>query len=191
MKFLPDLVEKSTDDVRGRLRYAGVMTHDERWRRSDPAAPGFRLETSPFYWLTRVSGRYLLAMERHLKAIGMDVPRWRVLMILAEAQPANITALSEISVVKLATMTRIVQRMEAAGLVTTSASTNDGRVTEVAMTASGVAALARVRAEGSRVFRLAFADSDGADVEALIAQLKRLFGNLERLPAPPRGRRSG
>ena len=81
------------------------MNDQARWQRANPAAPEFLLENSPFYWLTRVSGRYLLQMERHLKAIGMDVPRWRVLMILAEDEPATITTLSERSVVKLATMT--------------------------------------------------------------------------------------
>ena len=159
---------------------------DQRWRKSDPASPDFRLDGSPFYWLTRVSGRYLLAMERRLKAIGMDVPRWRVLMILAEQEPAAITTLSEASVVKLATMTRIVQRMEAAGLVTTATSPTDGRVTEAAMTEAGRHALARVRTEGSRVYNHAFEGLAGAEVEAMIGQLRRLFDSLDRIAPPER-----
>ena len=159
---------------------------DSRWRKSDPASPDFRLDGSPFYWLTRVSGRYLLAMERRLKAIGMDVPRWRVLMILAEHEPAAITALSEASVVKLATMARIVQRMEAAGLVTTATSTSDGRVTEAAMTEAGRRALENVRAEGSRVYTQAFEGIDGAKVEAMIGHFRHLFDNLDRIAPPER-----
>ena len=124
-------------------------------------------------------------MERRLKAIGMDVPRWRVLMILAEQEPAAITTLSEASVVKLATMTRIVQRMAAAGLVTTAASASDGRVTVAAMTDRGREALARVRLEGSRVFEQAFDDIDAAGIEALITQLRHLFENLGRIAPPP------
>ena len=160
------------------------MDAQPRWPRANPAAPEFLLENSPFYWLTRVSGRYLLQMERHLKAIGMDVPRWRVLMILAEDEPATITTLSERSVVKLATMTRIVQRMEAAGLVTTEGSPTDGRVTQVCMTAAGREALARVRAEGSRVFAGTFADSEPGEVDALVRQLRRVFDKLDGLPLP-------
>lgn len=161
---------------------------DDSWQRSDPGSPGFRLEGSPFYWLTRVSGRYLLAMERQLKAIGMDVPRWRVLMILAEHEPTSISNLSESSVVKLATMTRIVQRMEADGLVVTGTSESDGRVTEVEMTAKGRIALGHVREKGSLVFRRAFADVPPADADALIVQLRRLFANLDRIEPPGRGR---
>jgi DNA-binding MarR family transcriptional regulator len=160
------------------------MNDQARWQRANPAAPEFLLENSPFYWLTRVSGRYLLQMERHLKAIGMDVPRWRVLMILAEDEPATITTLSERSVVKLATMTRIVQRMVAAALVTTEGSPTDGRVTQVCMTAPGREALARVRAEGSRVFAATFADGEAGEVEALVSQLRRLFDRLNGLPLP-------
>lgn len=154
------------------------MPDPERWRRSDPADAAFRLETSPFYWLTRVSGRYLLEMERRLKAIGMDVPRWRVLMILAETEPASIGELAERSVIKLFTMTRIVQRMEVAGLVVTSPRATDARVTEARMTAAGRAALVRVRGEGSDVFAAAFTGIDGAEIDALIAMLRRVFDNL-------------
>ena len=161
-----------------------------RWERANPASPGFRLEDSPFYWLTRVSGRYLLQMERHLKAIGMDVPRWRVLMILAEEEPATITRLSERSVVKLATMTRIVQRMVADRLVATEGSDTDGRVTRVRMTPGGRDALARVRAEGSRVFTDTFGETGAAEVEALVGQLRGLFDRLDGLPLPVAKRRA-
>ena len=164
------------------------MDVDARWQRANPATAGFRLEHSPFYWLTRVSGRYLLQMERHLKAIGMDVPRWRVLMILAEDEPATITTLSERSVVKLATMTRIVQRMVADALVTTEGSLTDGRVTRVRMTPAGRDALARVRAEGSRVFAATFDRTQASEVEELVAQLHRLFDRLNGLPLPVAGR---
>jgi len=160
------------------------MNANARWERANPASPGFRLEESPFYWLTRASGRYLLQMERNLKAIGMDVPRWRVLMILAENEPAAVTILSERSVVKLATMTRIVQRMVADGLVATEVSETDGRVTHVRMTVAGRAALQKVRAEGSRVFSATFADTRAQDVEALVGQLRLLFDRLDALPFP-------
>ena len=164
------------------------MDAQARLRRADPATPGFRLEDSPFYWLTRVSGRYLLQMERHLKAIGMDVPRWRVLMILAEDEPATITLLSERSVVKLATMTRIVQRMVADALVTTEGSDTDGRVTRVRMTPGGRDALARVRTEGSRVFTATFGRARASEVDTLVAHLRRLFDRLDGLPLPAASR---
>jgi DNA-binding MarR family transcriptional regulator len=155
-------------------------------RLSDPAGPGFRLENSPFYWLTRASGRYLLAMERRLKRIGMDVPRWRVLMILAETEPASISTLSEHAVIKLSTMTRIVGRMSEAGLVTTAASADDGRVTEARMTEEGRAALERVRREGSAVFGHVFGDAPDAEIIQLIGHLQRITEALAEVEARSR-----
>ena len=165
------------------------MIDNVRWQRANPAFSSFCLEESPFYWLTRASGRYLLQMERNLKAIGMDVPRWRVLMILAEDEPAAVTILSERSVVKLATMTRIVQRMVADGLVATEGSAEDGRVTQVRMTDARREALQQVRAEGSRVFIATFASSPAPEVEALVAQLRHLFDRLDEMPFPLAKRR--
>ena len=129
-------------------------------------------------------------MERHLKAIGMDVPRWRVLMILAEDEPATITTLSERSVVKLATMTRIVQRMVADSLVTTEGNDTDGRITQVRMTRGGLDALKRVRAEGSRVFSATFDRTRTNEVDSFVSQLRELFERLNELPLPGDKRRS-
>jgi hypothetical protein len=74
------------------------MTEGRRtahWRRADPVDPDFKIASSPFYWLARVDGRYTLAMDAVLKRIGMDVPRWRILMLLTEHSPASVSELSE------------------------------------------------------------------------------------------------
>lgn len=156
-------------------------------RRADPAGADFRLEHSPFYWLTRASGRYLLAMERRLKRIGMDVPRWRVLMILAETEPASITTLADHAVIKLSTMTRIVRRMEATGLVVTRPREGDGRVTEAAMTQAGREALAAVRGEGSAVFGRVFDGRSDAEIDALIGALQQVYAALHAAGADHAG----
>ena len=56
----------------------------------DPASDEFRKEDFPFYWLARVHGRYTQNMERLLKKIDLDVPRWRVLWILNENGESSI-----------------------------------------------------------------------------------------------------
>lgn len=156
------------------------MPVDRSWQRADPTDADFRLETSPFYWLTRVNGRYLIEMAALLRTIGMDVPRWRVLMILAETDPASVSSLSEAAVINLSTMTKIVQRMAADGLVATAPRASDARITEVRMTEAGRHALGRVRGLGGQVFRRAFAEVDGAEIAALVKTLETVFGNFDR-----------
>jgi DNA-binding MarR family transcriptional regulator len=152
-------------------------------RRADPADPQFALDHSPFYWLSRVSGRYVLDMGAALRRVHMDVPRWRVLMILHEHDPASVSTIADLAVIKLSTMTRIIQRMQAEGLVTCAPRASDARVTEVRLTPAGSAAMERVRGQASRIFRLAFHDVSDKEMAAFIGVLQRLFENLESPPA--------
>lgn len=150
---------------------------------ADPGNPDFLLKDSPLYWLARVSGRYRLDMDLVLKPIGMDVPRWRVLAILSEHEPASVTELCDHAVIRLSTMTRIVQRLAEAGLVTTSQREADGRVTEVSLTETGHAAAVSVHTQASRIFRHGFQGFTAGEVAALNDMLQRLFENFG---LPPR-----
>jgi len=145
---------------------------------ADPAHPDFVLDGSPLYWLARVAGRYRLDMERVLKPIGMDVPRWRVLAILSEHEPASISELCDHAVIRLSTMTRIVGRLVEAGLVTTRPRGSDARVTEVSLTDAGRTAAIDVHRLASRAFRHGFEDFSAGEVEQFNAMLKRLFANF-------------
>jgi DNA-binding MarR family transcriptional regulator len=156
-----------------------AKTHDDSWRRADPTEAAFRLEDSPFYWLTRINGRYMMEMSERLRSMGMDVPRWRVLMILAEHEPASISTLSEEAVINLSTMTKIVQRMEIDGLVATNPRHTDARVTEVWLNSSGRAALLSVREPAGLVFRHAFDTLDGEAIDGLVKTLRLIFVNLQ------------
>jgi DNA-binding MarR family transcriptional regulator len=112
----------------------------------------------------------------------MDVPRWRVLMILHEHDPASVSTIADLAVIKLSTMTRIIQRMQAEGLVTCAPKATDARVTEVRLTPAGSAAMERVRGQASRIFRLAFHDVSDKEMTAFMGVLQRLFENLESPP---------
>lgn len=151
--------------------------------RADPAGPNFKLADSPLYWLARVAGRYRLDMDLVLKPIGMDVPRWRVLAILTEHEPASVSELCEHAVIRLSTMTRIVQRLADSGLVSTRPRDSDGRVTEVRLTDAGHEAAVSVHAQASRIFFHGFDGFTAAEVAALNGMLQRLFRNFG---LPPR-----
>ncbi len=149
---------------------------------ADPAHPDFLLAGSPLYWLARVAGRYRLDMDMVLKPIGMDVPRWRVLAILTEHEPASVTELCDHAVIRLSTMTRIVQRLAEAGLVETRQREADGRVTEVTLTDAGREAAISVHTQASRIFRHGFDGFDAMEVATLNDMLQRLFVNFGRPP---------
>ncbi len=124
-------------------------------------------------------GRYNRRMERALRAIGSDQPHWRILMILGQYGTTAISRIADLAVLKLSTVTRIIQRMARDGLVTTATSNRDRRVTEVTLTERGEEALAEVRHVAGRIAREAFAEIDRNEIETLIAILSTLDSRLE------------
>jgi DNA-binding MarR family transcriptional regulator len=147
-------------------------------RRADPSFPDFALADSPFYLLVRTAGRYELAMANALRAIGMDLPSWRALMIVHEHSPTSVSEIAAESVTRLSTMTRVVQRLEKQGLVKLARSDADARVTEVSITASGERAALRVREVASQIFSSTFGDSTAAEIASLNQMLRRLHAKL-------------
>ena len=160
-----------------------MATKRDALYRADPAAADFKLADSPLYWLARVAGRYRLDMELVLKPIGMDVPRWRVLAILTEHEPASVTELCDHAVIRLSTMTRIVKRLADSGLVTTRPRESDARVTEVRLTDAGRDSAVSVHSQASRIFHHGFEDFSASQVATLNDMLQRLFRNFG---LPPR-----
>jgi len=150
-----------------------------QWRRADPVDPDFKIASSPFYWLARVDGRYTLAMDAVLKRIGMDVPRWRILMLLTEHSPASVSDLSEHAVIRLSTMTKIILRMKTEGYVDSRPSAADGRVTEVLLMPKGQQTVKLVRAQAGRIFQQAFRDLSASQLAALNEVLQKIFHNLD------------
>ena len=146
--------------------------------RGDPAHPEFRIADWPFYLIARTAGRYEMDMDEALRRVAMDVPSWRALMLLHESSPSGVSEMAERSVMRLSTMTRVVQRLQKSGLVRLTTRAADARVTEVHITPSGEEALQQVRAVASRIYQSAFADLDSAEIETLNGLLRRVLNNL-------------
>ena len=143
-----------------------------------PSSPDFHREDFPFYWVARVNGLYSMEMERALKAVDCDIPTWRVLAILQQQGSSSVTEIATHAVAKLSTVTRIVYRMKADGLVTTATSSQDGRVTEVALTPDGERAMQRVKDATHNIFERSFKGLTPAKIAKLNELLKILFSNL-------------
>ena len=150
--------------------------------RAEPgAAPrDFSFRTWPFYWLARANGRYLGNMEQALKAIGLDIPRWRVLMVLHLEHCASVSEIADHAIAKLPTMTKIVQRMQADGLVVCRQRPSDGRVTEVMLTDAGKDAGAKAWAAANRLYEEAFRHMKKSEIATLNRLLEKLASGLMR-----------
>ena len=138
----------------------------------------FQLDEWPFYWITRVASLYLERLEVELKRVGLDVPRWRVLMSLHGNDSGSVSEIAEHAIVKLPTMTKIIQRMVADGLLISRTSATDGRVTEAVLTEDGRNARARAWEIAHRIYAEAFADIPPDETRRLNDTLSRIVWKL-------------
>ena len=141
---------------------------------ADPANDAFLLEHSPFFRLTQAESLYQKRMAENLKAVGMDIPRWRILMILHEKSPSTITEIADRALMKLSTMTRVAQRLERDGLVRLMPNKTDARSTDVHITDAGEFAVDKIRIVASRTFRRATEDLSTKELKVLNSLLARL-----------------
>jgi len=151
--------------------------------KTDPDALGqieaaFHKSEWPYYWITRVNARYVLAVEKALRPIGLDVPRWRVLSSLTEDAYLSISEISDFCIIRLNTTTKIIQRMTTDGLVTVRSRKADARVTEVTLTEEGRAQARRARVLVEAVFQCSFADIGSEELAQMNSLLKRVFDRL-------------
>lgn len=145
----------------------------------DPGSEDFRVSAYPFYQLNRAVSRYNMTMESALRSIGLDIPSWRVLMILGELQPQPIGQVASSAVINISTMMRIVERMQKAGLIETMQSKVDRRVTEIALTEVGRGKLSEAREAASPIFHKLVRGLSAADYSKLLNLLGTLHDNLE------------
>jgi DNA-binding MarR family transcriptional regulator len=145
----------------------------------DPGTGAFRVEKYPFFLLNRLVGRYNIVIEARLRAIDIDIPYWRVLMILGEHAPRGVRDIADFAVIPLSTMTRIIQRMVASRLVIASPSPTDARVTEVVLTAQGEAKLKEARTATAPIYARIIQGLTSQDFDRLIVLLNRLYIDLE------------
>lgn len=123
----------------------------------------------------------LRSLRREDDAVGLSAPRLSALSVVVFAGPITLGALAAAEQVRPPTMTRLVQALEADGLVTRHADPTDGRVVRVAATSRGRRLLAAGRARRVAALARRLAALPAADRRAL-AEAADL---VERLAAPP------
>jgi DNA-binding MarR family transcriptional regulator len=149
---------------------------------ADPGTPHFQFGKYPFFLLNRLAGRYNGVIEPRLREIGLDIPYWRVLMILGESSPRGVADIAEAAVIPLSTMTRIIQRMVAQGLVASRLSEADARVKLVSLLPLGEAKLVEARATTSPIYAQIIAGFSGEEFRILVDLLERMYCNLREQP---------
>ena len=145
---------------------------------ANPGNPSFQVNIYPFFQLNRLASRYNAIIDARLRRIGIDIPTWRVLMVLGDMRPRSIGSISDAAVINPSTLTRILQRMAAAGLIDSHPHPDDTRVSVVDLTDAGLAKLSEARTITAPIYLKAIDGFQEVEFSQLIATIERMFHNL-------------
>lgn len=142
----------------------------------------FYPDTSIGYLLRACHQHSVAALDRAIAGEGISAVQWSALISIHFAQGATCASLARDLAHDKGAMTRMIDTLEARGLVARSRDAADRRVINLSLTPDGEAMTMRCRDHAMDLWNELLADWGAADVTALIAQLTRLRQTLE---APP------
>lgn len=122
-----------------------------------------------------------LAMHKRyrqlLRAVGLTYPQYLVMLVLWERGELTVNGIGERLFLDSATLTPLLKRLQAAGLVTRTRASGDERQVLVALTDAGRSLREQALDIPAQLFCATACSMD--ELQALKQQLERLRGNLE------------
>jgi DNA-binding MarR family transcriptional regulator len=145
------------------------------------------LDNQLCFALYAASRAMVAAYQPLLARLGVTYPQYLVLLVLWERDGASVRELGERLQLDSGTLTPLLKRMEAAGLVSRARAAHDERVVQVTLTVKG-----RRLKERAREVPAALACRVGLDVKELgrlRGELKALVSRLQGDPTEEKARR--
>ena len=159
---------------------------------SDPAASGaavtyytvdiFRPENSMGYLMRRIMGVVAQDVEREMEPFGLTDAQWKPLLRLYLRQANTVAELARCCEMDAGSMTRLLDRVEAKGLLRRVRSSEDRRVVNIELTPDGLAAAAQIPVILSRVQNNALRGFSETEWRSLQDFLQRIFTNVKTAP---------
>jgi len=147
-----------------------------------PNEDGFKLDDYPLYNLNRTSATYTNEMAEAMQTIGLNQTQWRILAILGDKNNSTVSEVARKGVIKISTLTRMLERMEKDALLKRTPWKEDKRIVRVSLTAKGRKALSGALNISASVFHLATKDISEQDMQVFLQVLKKVRSNLTKNP---------
>ena len=136
-------------------------------------------EGSVGYLMRRVVNVIRQGVDRRLEAVGLTDAQWVPLLKLKFGGATPVAELARGCEVDAGAMTRMLDRLEAKGLVRRVRSTVDRRVVTIELTPEGVRAAAQIPAVLCEVQNALLAGVEHAEWQALLATLHKMLDNAQ------------
>ncbi|MGD9885990.1 MAG: MarR family winged helix-turn-helix transcriptional regulator [Reyranella sp.] len=135
------------------------------------------------YLLNRAGARIATAFGEEVRPLGATLQMWRVLAALRERDGRRMGDLSATTSIEVSTLTRLVDAMEAKGVVARRRAADDARAIVLFVTPAGRRLTQRIVPIAERYEQVALAGFSDAEAERLKAALRRLYANMDGLRA--------
>jgi DNA-binding MarR family transcriptional regulator len=163
-------------------------------RKEGAAAPGspvdfyrgddWHFEESIGYLLRQAVAAVARGAETEMRSCGLTAVQWAPLMMISRGGAATAANLARELNTDTGAMTRMLDRLEAKGLLCRTRSSSDRRVVELTLTDSGRSAVERIPFNLSRAYNAQLAGFTAAEFAVLKDLLRRLIQNAPPPPPP-------
>lgn len=131
------------------------------------------------YWLHRLRAEVGGSFERKIAERGVTVPQWNVLIAVYHQPDATMAAVAQHIAVDAAAVTRLCDKLEAAGLLQRVPDEKDARITRLRLTSAGAELtpeLAKLADENDREFFSPLPPADQLRLRKALRTLLRARG---------------
>ncbi len=139
------------------------------------------LEPDTGYFVVLVARAFMRVAEARLRPLGLGPAHMPILVALSARGPLSQKDLARHARIEQPTAAALLQRMEAAGLITRSPDPRDRRATKVSQTQHAIALLPVALDQRAQTIGAATATLTAEEIHTLDALLARVLINLEAL----------
>jgi len=120
------------------------------------------------------------SFDEKARTIGVTRPQWRVLTLLARREGINQGGIADLLEVEPITLSRMIDRLQEAGLVERRADPNDRRAWQLFLTDKATPIIAQLKACAVELFEDALDGFSESEEQQLSALLVRVQQNMSR-----------
>jgi DNA-binding MarR family transcriptional regulator len=146
-------------------------------KRTAPAAPEYRIGDYPMHYFAAIQRQNQLNLGRALRACDLSVPTWRVLSALSQRDGQTVGQIAAMAVLDRSGLGRLLEQMEAAGLVARKSPPQDRRAVLISLTTAGRRRFANALALVEAHYRRLLHGIAPHEFETLIGLLRRIKTN--------------
>ena len=155
----------------------------QKLKPADFYAPSYRTEDSVGFLMKAVMLSVTAAVNRRLTVHGLTNAQWGPLLMIQQGRAYTVAELARWSNSDAGAMTRLLDRLEAKGLLKRVRSTEDRRVVKLELTTEGEQAIRDVPAVLADVLNAHLSGFTKTEWETMKSYLSRMLANGEMLRA--------